>query len=154
MELLEGRDLDTHLQELEARRQAPSLAWLESTFTPIVKSLATAHDRGLVHPDLKAENIFLVDDARGGGVRLRRRLLALRHPVPRARRNAALPRRDRHGTDGDGDERRTPAPPHGLPDLSPDIDAWVQQALAIQPDDRFQSINGTWRALRNCFPGA
>ncbi len=37
------------------------------------------------------------------------------------------------------------------PDLSPDIDAWVEQALAILPEERFQTINGTWRAFRNCF---
>lgn len=40
------------------------------------------------------------------------------------------------------------------PDLSPDIDAWVEQALSVSPSDRFSSINGTWRALRNCFPDA
>ena len=48
MELLEGRDLEAHLAELEARGERPSLDWLERTFTPIVETLATAHERGLV----------------------------------------------------------------------------------------------------------
>jgi serine/threonine-protein kinase len=40
------------------------------------------------------------------------------------------------------------------PDLSPDIDAWAEQALAVERDDRFSSVKGTWQALRSCFPGA
>lgn len=44
---------------------------------------------------------------------------------------------------------------HSLrPDLSPDIDAWVEQALSVRPEDRFSSVNGTWRALRNCLADA
>src|SRR3954447_3291751 len=70
MELLEGRDLETHLTELEARNERPPLPWIEATFAPIVSTLTAAHSRGLVHRDLKAENIFLLSEARGGGVRL------------------------------------------------------------------------------------
>ena len=44
---------------------------------------------------------------------------------------------------------------HALrPELSPDIDAWVEQALAVDRDDRFSSVHATWHALRSCFPGA
>ena len=39
-----------------------------------------------------------------------------------------------------------------LPDFSPDIDAWVEQALAIDREMRFRSVAGAWRALRGCFP--
>ncbi len=39
------------------------------------------------------------------------------------------------------------------PDLSPDIDAWVEQALAVDRDLRFSSANGVFQALRGCFPG-
>jgi serine/threonine protein kinase len=35
------------------------------------------------------------------------------------------------------------------PDLSPDIDYWVEQALAIQPDERFIRIRAMWTALRS-----
>jgi serine/threonine-protein kinase len=196
MELLEGRDLEAHLRELEARRERPSLAWVESTFTPIVQTLATAHDRGLVHRDLKAENIFLLDEARGGGVRLLDFgfVKLLRSPkitgseVLAGSPQYIAPETFLHGAamvDVRADVYSLSVilfraiagtmPFHGetvmelmvavttgerprlhtlRPDFSPDVDAWVQQALAVNPDDRFQSIHGTWRALRNCFPGA
>jgi eukaryotic-like serine/threonine-protein kinase len=34
------------------------------------------------------------------------------------------------------------------PDLPPDMDAWVAQALAIDPDLRFHQVRGMWNALR------
>jgi serine/threonine-protein kinase len=34
------------------------------------------------------------------------------------------------------------------PDLPPEIDAWVAQALAIDPDLRFYQVRGMWNALR------
>jgi serine/threonine-protein kinase len=34
------------------------------------------------------------------------------------------------------------------PDLPPEIDQWVVQALAIDPDMRFQKVRGMWTALR------
>lgn len=38
---------------------------------------------------------------------------------------------------------------HALrPDLSTDIDAWVRQALAIDPAMRFQNVRGMWNALK------
>ena len=196
MELLEGRDLEAHLGELEARGERAPLAWLERTFTPIVETLATAHERGLVHRDLKAENIFLVSDARGGGVRLLDFgfVKLLRSPkITGAEVLAGSPQYIAPETFLQGaataDERAdvyslsvilfravvgslpfqaetvmelmvkvtSAARPrvHALrPDLSPDLDAWVQQALALAPGERFQSVRGTWRALRECFPGA
>lgn len=37
---------------------------------------------------------------------------------------------------------------HALrPDLPPDIDAWVEQALAIDPNERFMSARALWSAL-------
>ncbi len=35
------------------------------------------------------------------------------------------------------------------PDLPPEVDDWVQQALAIDPDERFLRVRGMWAALRN-----
>jgi serine/threonine-protein kinase len=34
------------------------------------------------------------------------------------------------------------------PDLPREIDAWVDQALAIDPDMRFHQVRGMWNALR------
>lgn len=196
MELLEGRDVDAHLTELERRGERASFEWLERTFGPIVETLATAHDRGLVHRDLKAENIFLVDPARGGGVRLLDFgfVKLMRAPtITDAEMVAGSPsyispeaflqgaacadaRADVYSLsvilfralvgrlpfDGESVIRimmavtSAPRPRiHALrPELSPEIDAWVEQALAIDRNDRFSSVGGTWRALRSCFPGA
>ena len=35
------------------------------------------------------------------------------------------------------------------PDLGPDIDFWVEQALAIKPDERFTRVRAMWTALRS-----
>jgi serine/threonine-protein kinase len=35
------------------------------------------------------------------------------------------------------------------PDLPPDVDAWVEQALAIHPDYRFARVRAMWNALRH-----
>jgi serine/threonine-protein kinase len=35
------------------------------------------------------------------------------------------------------------------PDLPPDIDYWVEQAMAIKPEDRFARMRAMWHALRS-----
>jgi hypothetical protein len=37
------------------------------------------------------------------------------------------------------------------PDLPPSVDEWVRQALAANPDLRFDKIRGMWNALRVCL---
>jgi serine/threonine-protein kinase len=39
-------------------------------------------------------------------------------------------------------------------DLPPDVDRWVQKALAIDPDQRFQTIREQWAAIEGLFPDA
>jgi serine/threonine-protein kinase len=34
------------------------------------------------------------------------------------------------------------------PDLPPKVDAWVELALAIDPNQRFDSVNAMWQALK------
>jgi len=61
MERLEGRDLGQVLAEdgpLDAQR-ATQMIW------ELCQGLALAHERGLVHLDLKPENVFIVRDADG-----------------------------------------------------------------------------------------
>lgn len=40
------------------------------------------------------------------------------------------------------------------PDLPSDVDAWVAQALAINPDERFFRVRAMWSALRDLFRGS
>ena len=69
-ELLRGKDLNEHLRELEAGGGRMSLDEIVEIFDPIVKTLDAAHERGIVHRDVKPENIFVIHAAYGGGVRL------------------------------------------------------------------------------------
>jgi serine/threonine-protein kinase len=69
-ELLRGRDLNAYLQEIEQSGERMSIPEIIATFEPIVRTLDAAHERGIVHRDVKPENIFLIHAAWGGGVRL------------------------------------------------------------------------------------
>ena len=195
MELLEGRDLEAHLTELESRNERADPLWVEKVFAPIVSTLAAAHSRGLVHRDLKAENIFLVSEAKGGGVRLLDFgfVKLLRAPSITASETIAgspayiAPETWLNGA-AYADERAdvyslavmlfraiagrlpfkgetvvemmvavTTGPREKLspelPTYSPDLDAWVVQALAVDREERFSSANAVFRALCGCFPG-
>jgi eukaryotic-like serine/threonine-protein kinase len=193
MELLEGRDLETHFTDLETRGVRPRPAWIKATFAPIVDTLAIMHGRGLVHRDLKAENIFLIDEAKGGGVRLLDFgfVKLLRSPTITGEGMMGgspgyLPPETWHSGAWTADVQSDvyslsvilfralagrlpfdgtiielmqsvttdPRPRLHMarPDFSPDLDAWVEQALAIKREDRFASVNAAWRALCACFP--
>src|SRR5258706_16287717 len=61
MDLLEGETLDTRLRR--ADRNLPTEEVL-ITAHQLLDVLATAHARGIVHRDVKPENVFLTKDAR------------------------------------------------------------------------------------------
>ena len=67
MDLLVGRDLEQHLDDLAARGARMSAADVIRTLDPVVDTLEAAHHRGIVHRDLKPANVYLLD---AGGVRL------------------------------------------------------------------------------------
>ena len=70
MEVLAGKDLEEYLQDAErvgGRLKKPKLLEI---LRPIVDTLEAAHQQSIVHRDLKPSNVFIVDAARGGGVRL------------------------------------------------------------------------------------
>jgi serine/threonine-protein kinase len=70
MELLVGRDLDDELEAREKKGLRADRAFVEMTFEPVVRTLTRAHELGIVHRDIKTNNIFIIDEARGGGIRV------------------------------------------------------------------------------------
>jgi len=61
MELLEGEDLGTRLDRV--RRLPP--ATVASVVTQVARALVRAHKRGIVHRDMKPDNIYLCADDEG-----------------------------------------------------------------------------------------
>jgi serine/threonine-protein kinase len=61
MELLEGEDLGTRLDRV--RRLPP--ATVASVVTQVARALVRAHKRGIVHRDMKPDNIYLCTDDEG-----------------------------------------------------------------------------------------
>lgn len=57
-ELLEGQELGDHLDQ---RTRVP-VAWAVHVIRQICRGLQAAHDSGVVHRDMKPENVFLVGD--------------------------------------------------------------------------------------------
>lgn len=188
MELLEGSDLASILNERERGGVKNDFAWIAQILEPIVHTLDAAHARGIVHRDLKAENVFVLDASRGGGVRLLDFGFGkmMRMPgITAAEVVAGSPSYISPEVWEGGAVRATPrsdvyafgvlvyrmlagrtpfagtmveiakgatgtARPslHALrPDLPQDIDAWVQQVLAKNPDERFERVSAAWRAV-------
>ena len=70
MELLQGKELEAHLKEIEADGGRIPFAELEELMAPIVDTLEAAHQRSIIHRDLKPANIFALSSSARGRVRL------------------------------------------------------------------------------------
>jgi serine/threonine protein kinase len=66
MELLEGENLEMHLK---VRRRLRAVEALEICI-PVAEALDAAHQKSIIHRDMKPDNIFLVDTPRGRQVKL------------------------------------------------------------------------------------
>ncbi len=70
MELLHGVNLETYLIRLEQGGVRLPVVDLVRLMTPVVDTLDRAHALGIVHRDVKPKNVFVVEPAHGGGVKL------------------------------------------------------------------------------------
>jgi eukaryotic-like serine/threonine-protein kinase len=190
MELLEGLDLEHYLHLGESSGGRLPLEYLFTLLDPIIATLEVAHELGITHRDVKPANIFVVDGARGGGMRLLDFGFVKVHslqPVTEFGFVAGSPSYiapeawagDPQKLDARIDIYSTAAvvfralagrPPFVAedvremlelattaerpslcalrPDLPPGVDEWVEQSLAIEPNDRFFRIRGMWNALK------
>lgn len=70
MEMLHGQDFEDYLQEAENVGGRIKAARLLEILRPVASTLEQAHRQSIIHRDLKPSNVFIVDPAKGGGVRL------------------------------------------------------------------------------------
>ncbi|MBN2195057.1 MAG: serine/threonine protein kinase [Polyangiaceae bacterium] len=190
MELLHGADFDTYLFRLEQGGVHLPVADLVRLMAPIVDTLDRAHAIGIVHRDLKPKNVYIVDTAHGGGVKLldfgfakflRMRSVTAQGMIagspsyisPEAWLGEASTldhRADVYGlaavmfralggrppfASKDMIELLTavttaPRPSlHALrPELPPAIDDWVAQSLAVDRDERFNTVRALFQAFQ------
>lgn len=189
MEMLYGRDLESYLDEAKNEGRTIEIGELVELLDPVVDTLEVAHLRGIVHRDLKPSNIFLLDPARGAGVRLLDFGLAklldegtLTSEGFVAGTPSYIAPESWKGNPRLLDHRidiyslgiiayqalagSLPTPGRGVLEiyewacagtrpslhdatkrLPRAIDAWIQRALAIEPERRFNSIRAMWTAL-------
>ena len=70
MEMLYGKDFEDYLLAAEKVGGRIKAVRLLEVLRPVADTLDQAHRQGIIHRDLKPSNVFIVDPARGGGVRL------------------------------------------------------------------------------------
>lgn len=70
MEYLEGRDLGDYLAEVEKSGRPLPLHEIYEILEPIAHTLQAAHERGIIHRDVKAANVFVLEGRGRGRSRL------------------------------------------------------------------------------------
>jgi eukaryotic-like serine/threonine-protein kinase len=189
MEMLYGKDFEEYLAEAEKVGGRIKAARLLEVLRPVAGTLEQAHRQGIIHRDLKPSNVFIVDAAKGGGVRLLDFGLAKLLDASTLTTDGMIAGTPSYiapeawrGTSKQLDHRidvysfgvivfralsgKLPPPSsdvleicqwatqgerpslHALRQSLPKaIDPWVQKALAVFPNERFQSIAQAFAAL-------
>jgi serine/threonine-protein kinase len=195
MEMLYGQDLEAYLMDAEKVGGRIKTARLLEILRPIAATLEQAHAQGVIHRDLKPSNVFVVDPAKGGGVRLLDFGLAklvgagtLTNDGMIAGTPSYIAPEAWNGTSKLLDHRvdvyalgmivfralsgKLPTPSSDVLEiykwattgarpslhaqrasLPAAIDAWSQQALAVFPEQRFQSVGAAFTALEAVLGG-
>jgi eukaryotic-like serine/threonine-protein kinase len=189
MEMLYGQDFEQYLAEAEKVGGRIKAARLLEILRPVATTLEQAHGQGIIHRDLKPSNVFIVDQAKGGGVRLLDFGLAKLLDATTLTTDGMIAGTPSYiapeawrGTSKKLDHRidvyslgvivfraltaKLPPPSSDLLEickwattgarpslhlerksLPAAIDPWIQQALAIFPEERFQSVAEAFAAL-------
>jgi serine/threonine-protein kinase len=189
MEMLYGQDFEQYLAEAEKVGGRIKAARLLEILRPVAATLEQAHRQGIIHRDLKPSNVFIVDQVKGGGVRLLDFGLAklldattLTNDGMIAGTPSYIAPEAWRGTNKSLDQRidvyslgvmvfralsgKLPPPSSDLleickwattgarpslkalrPSLPATIDPWIERALAIFPEERFQSVAEAFGAL-------
>jgi serine/threonine-protein kinase len=190
MEYLDGCDLEQHLRALEQDGTRLGRTEMTAIVGPVAHTLQVAHERGIIHRDVKPANVFVLKSHARGRSRLldfglakdisldplTRTGMVAGSPSyipPEAWKGRPTPVDHRADVYGFGvllfrvfagrlpfnpnqtidnllrDVTRAKRPSlHAIrPDLHPSIDDWLQQALAIDREERFHSIQALWTSL-------
>jgi len=189
MEMLHGQDFEQYLGEAEKVGGRIKAVRLLEVLRPVADTLEQAHRQGIIHRDLKPSNVFIVDPAKGGGVRLLDFGLAKLLDASTLTTDGMIAGTPSYiapeawrGTSKQLDHRidvyslgvvvfralsgKLPPPSSNLLEicrwattgerpslhalrssLPAAIDAWVKRALAILPEQRFQSVAEAFAGL-------
>jgi serine/threonine-protein kinase len=148
MELLNGESLG---DRLERDRLEPSGAL--QLLLPIAEGLALAHSRGVVHRDLKPDNIFLAQQ----GDTLQPKLLDFGIAKVESSRGSGAPTLTQTGTLMGSPEYMSPEQAQGLADIDERSDVWafcvvLYEALAGQTPFHADSWSETLQRVVNDDP--
>ncbi|MDF3064416.1 MAG: uncharacterized protein K0R38_17 [Polyangiaceae bacterium] len=148
MELLQGEELNKRV-EREQRLPAPSAVAL---LLPIIDGLGMAHDKGIVHRDVKPENIFIAVDSQN---RVQPKVLDF--GIAKLGREQPVSRLTQVGTVMGSPYYLSPEQAEGLDDIDFRCDIWsigvvLYEAVTGQPPFAANNYNALMRSILRDAP--